>query len=80
MHRTGMMQTLSSQLARLRRRPLQLYLSLQRHRLLRLALEGRVQDAADASPKALVRCFAEGDAQSRLQVLIGGRDPEATLH
>ncbi|MFN8948261.1 MAG: enoyl-CoA hydratase/isomerase family protein [Alphaproteobacteria bacterium] len=49
-------------------------------RLLRLAAEGRVQDAADASPKALARCFAEGDAQSRLQILIGGRDPEATLH
>ena len=49
-------------------------------RLLRLTAEGKVQDAAEASPKALARCFAEGDAQSRLQILIGGRDPEATLH
>lgn len=49
-------------------------------RLLSLAVEGRIQDAADASPKALARCFAEGDAQARLQVLIGGRDPEVTLH
>ncbi len=49
-------------------------------RLLQMALDGRVQDAAEASPKALARCFAEGDAQNRLQILIGGRDPEVTLH
>ncbi len=49
-------------------------------RLLKIAAEGRIQDAADASPKALARCFAEGDAVARLQMLISGRDPEATVH
>ena len=49
-------------------------------RLLRMAAEGRIQDAADASPKALARCFSEGDAMVRLQMLISGRDPQATVH
>jgi enoyl-CoA hydratase len=49
-------------------------------RLLKLAVEGRVEDAADSSPKALARCFSDGDAESRLQILISGRDPEATVH
>jgi enoyl-CoA hydratase len=49
-------------------------------RLLKLAAEGRIEDAADASPKSLARCFSDGDAQARLQMLISGRDPEATLH
>ncbi len=49
-------------------------------RLLRMAAEGRIQDAADASPKALARCFSEGDALMRLQMLISGRDPQATVH
>ncbi len=49
-------------------------------RLLKLAAEGRIGDAADASPKALARCFSEGDAVARLQMMISGRDPEATLH
>lgn len=49
-------------------------------RILRLAAEGSVREAAEASPKALARCFAEGDAQGRLQILISGRDPEATVH
>ena len=49
-------------------------------KLLRLAAEGRINDAAEASPKALVRCFTDGDAGTRLQMLISGRDPEATVH
>lgn len=49
-------------------------------RILRLGAERGIEDAAEASPKALARCFAEGDALGRLQVLISGRDPEATLH
>ena len=49
-------------------------------RLLKLAAEGRIEDAAEASPRALARCFVEGDALGRLQVLISGRDPEATVH
>lgn len=49
-------------------------------RILKMAAESRIEDAADASPRALARCFSDGDALSRLQVLISGRDPEATVH
>ncbi len=49
-------------------------------RLLRIAAERGIEAAAEASPKSLVRCFAEGDAAVRLQMMIGGRDPEATVH
>jgi enoyl-CoA hydratase len=49
-------------------------------RLLRLAAEQGLEAAAAQSPKSLARCFAEGDAAMRLQMLIGGRDPEATVH
>lgn len=49
-------------------------------KLLKLAVEGRIDDAAEASPRALARCFLEGDALSRLQMLISGRDPDATVH
>lgn len=49
-------------------------------RLLKIAAERGIEAAADASPKALARCFAEGDAAVRLQMMIGGRDPEATVH
>lgn len=49
-------------------------------RLLKIAAERGIEAAAEASPKALARCFAEGDAAVRLQMMIGGRDPEATVH
>jgi enoyl-CoA hydratase len=49
-------------------------------RLLRIAAERGIEAAAEASPKSLARCFAEGDAAVRLQMMIGGRDPEATVH
>lgn len=49
-------------------------------RLLRLAAERGIEAAAEQSPKSLARCFAEGDAGARLQMMIGGRDPEATVH
>lgn len=49
-------------------------------RLLRLAAERGIDAAAEQSPKALARCFADGDALIRLQMMIGGRDPEATVH
>lgn len=49
-------------------------------RLLRLAAERGIDAAAEQSPKALARCFSDGDALVRLQMLIGGRDPEATVH
>ena len=49
-------------------------------KLLKLSAEGRIADAAEASPRALARCFSEGDALGRLQMLISGRDPEATVH
>jgi enoyl-CoA hydratase/carnithine racemase len=49
-------------------------------KLLRLAAERGIEAAAEHSPKGLARCFAEGDASVRLQMMIGGRDPEATVH
>lgn len=49
-------------------------------RLLRVAAEEGMEAAAAQSPKALSRCFGEGDAAERLRLLIGGRDPEATVH
>ena len=49
-------------------------------RLLRVAAEQGMEAAAEQSPKSLARCFGEGDAGARLQVMIGGRDPEATVH
>jgi enoyl-CoA hydratase/carnithine racemase len=49
-------------------------------KLLKIAAERGLEAAADASPKALARCFSEGDAAVRLQLMIGGRDPEATVH
>jgi enoyl-CoA hydratase len=49
-------------------------------KLLKLAAERGLEAAAEASPKALARCFAEGDAGVRLQMMLGGRDPDATVH
>jgi len=49
-------------------------------KLLRVAAEQGGEAAAAQSPKSLVRCFGEGDAGERLRALIGGRDPEATVH
>jgi hypothetical protein len=49
-------------------------------KLLKIAAERGIEAAADASPRALARCFAEGDAAVRLQMMLGGRDPEATVH
>ncbi len=49
-------------------------------RLLRLAAERGIEAAAEQSPKSLARCFTDGDAGARLQMMIGGRDPEATVH
>jgi enoyl-CoA hydratase len=49
-------------------------------RLLKLAAERGIEAAADQSPRSLARCFSEGDAATRLQMMIGGRDPEATVH
>ena len=49
-------------------------------KLLRVAAEQGMGAAAEQSPKSLARCFGEGDAGARLQAMIGGRDPEATVH
>ncbi len=49
-------------------------------KVLRLAAERGIEAAAEQSPKGLARCFSEGDAAVRLQLMIGGRDPEATVH
>jgi enoyl-CoA hydratase len=49
-------------------------------KLLKLAAEQGIEAAAQHSPKSLARCFSEGDAAARLQMLIGGRDPEVTVH
>ncbi len=49
-------------------------------KLLKVAAEHGIEAAAEQSPKSLARCFGEGDAGARLQLLIGGRDPEATVH
>jgi enoyl-CoA hydratase len=49
-------------------------------KLLKLAAERGIEAAAEHSPKGLARCFAEGDASARLQMMIGGRDPEETVH
>ena len=46
-------------------------------------LRAAIDDAGAASalgPKALARCFGEGDALARLHMMLGGRDPQATLH
>ena len=48
-------------------------------RMLRAAVED-VGAAAELGPKALARCFGEGDALARLHMMLGGRDPQATLH
>jgi enoyl-CoA hydratase len=49
-------------------------------RLLRTAAEEGVEAASALGPKALARCFGEGDALARLHMMLGGRDPQATLH
>lgn len=49
-------------------------------RLLKLAAERGSDAAAEQSPSSLARCFSDGDAAERLRLMIGGRDPEATLH
>jgi len=49
-------------------------------KLLRIAAEQGITAAAEQSPKSLARCFADGDAAVRLQMMLGGRDPEATVH
>ena len=50
-------------------------------KILRLASERGIEAAAEHSPKGLARCFAEGDAAARLQMMLsGGRDPDATVH
>lgn len=49
-------------------------------RLLKIAAERGIEAAAEASPKSLARCFGEGDAAVRLQMMLGGRDPEVTVH
>jgi len=48
-------------------------------RILRAAVDN-VETAAALGPKALARCFGEGDALARLHMMLGGRDPQATLH
>lgn len=48
-------------------------------RMLRAAFDG-VEGAAAMGPKSLARCFGEGDALARLHMMLGGRDPQATLH
>jgi enoyl-CoA hydratase len=48
-------------------------------RMLRAAVDD-VEAASALGPKALARCFGEGDALARLQMMLGGRDPQATLH
>ncbi len=49
-------------------------------RMLRAAADGGLEAASALGPKALARCFGEGDALARLQMMLGGRDPQATLH
>lgn len=49
-------------------------------KILRLASDQSFEAAAAYGPVALARCFGEGDALSRLQMMLGGRDPQATLH
>lgn len=49
-------------------------------KLLKIAAEHGIEAAAEQSPKSLARCFGEGDAGARLQMMIGGRDPESTVH
>ncbi|MCE9521550.1 MAG: enoyl-CoA hydratase/isomerase family protein [Alphaproteobacteria bacterium] len=49
-------------------------------KLLKIAAEQGIEAAAEQSPKSLARCFGEGDAGVRLQMMIGGRDPESTVH
>ena len=49
-------------------------------RLLRIAAQQGIEAAAEQSPKSLARCFGDGDAGQRLQAMIGGRDPETTVH
>jgi enoyl-CoA hydratase len=49
-------------------------------RMLRAAAEGGAEAAAARGPLALARCFGEGDALARLQMMLGGRDPQETLH
>lgn len=48
-------------------------------RMLRASLES-VENAVALGPKALARCFGEGDALARLHMMLGGRDPQQTLH
>lgn len=48
-------------------------------RMLRAAVESP-EKAGELGPKALARCFGDGDALARLQMMLGGRDPQATLH
>jgi enoyl-CoA hydratase len=47
--------------------------------MLRAAVED-IDAAGAMGPKALARCFGEGDALARLHMMLGGRDPQATLH
>ena len=49
-------------------------------RMLRAASESGADAAAALGPKALARCFGEGDALVRLNMMLGGRDPQETLH
>jgi enoyl-CoA hydratase len=48
-------------------------------RMLRAAVDD-VEAASALGPQALARCFGDGDALARLQMMLGGRDPQATLH
>jgi enoyl-CoA hydratase/carnithine racemase len=49
-------------------------------RMLRAAADGGLEVASALGPKALARCFGEGDALARLHMMLGGRDPQETLH
>lgn len=48
--------------------------------LLNAAERGGVAAAAELGPRALQRCYAEGEAGERLRAFFHGSDPEATLH
>lgn len=49
-------------------------------KILRLGSDQGIEAASNYGPTALARCFGEGDALARLQMMLGGRDPQATLH
>jgi enoyl-CoA hydratase len=52
---------------------------VQTKKMLRAAVDD-VNAATALGPEALARCFGEGDALARLHMMLGGRDPQATLH